>query len=341
MRSWMLFLLLIGVGTAGGLKLWRDRHPDNTHRESTPIEVAEVDATPAEEIAPSVDLDEAPTAPSSDPTVASTPNAAAPNEVDTPGGASAPAEGEARKNALALIEQAGKAQNPIEQARLFTQALKAGALDKAADEKCYADLLAANQRGLLNPRVMDLCAQVEVKKGDSLWAICNRSKKELGAGVTPGLVKLVNGLAKDSIYPGQKLKIPTAAVSIAVSKSRFRLQVFVGELLLRRFDVGTGKDDRTPEGEFTIATRLKDPPWYKPNVGPVPADSPENVLGTRWLGFAAKEGFPEAATFGIHGTRDDASIGTESSNGCVRMHNGEVEELFEWIAEGVKVTITR
>jgi lipoprotein-anchoring transpeptidase ErfK/SrfK len=71
----------------------------------------------------------------------------------------------------------------------------------------------------------------------------------------------------------------------------------------------------------------------------LPPDHPENILGTRWLGFAQKDGFPEAATFGIHGTKEDQTIGTESSNGCIRMHNGEVEELFEWVGAGTAVEI--
>jgi lipoprotein-anchoring transpeptidase ErfK/SrfK len=146
-------------------------------------------------------------------------------------------------------------------------------------------------------------------------------------------------MASNSIYPGANLKVPAQPLSICVKKSKFVLEVMLGNVMIRRYQVGTGKDNRTPEGKFTIATRLKDPHWYKPGVGKLSPDHPENILGTRWLGFAAKEGFPDAATFGIHGTKEDPTIGTEASAGCVRMHNADVEELFEWVAEGTSVEI--
>ncbi len=346
MRTWLVALLLIGVGTAGAMKMWRrDAEPPSSPTANKVDDAGreEVETSDAAD-APIVDGDELPEADAPQAIAAElessvTPIATPAKDEDRPGGAVTLAEGEARQKAASLVDQAAKSNNPIEQARLLTDALKSGALDRAADEKAYLALVEANQRGLLNPRIDDLCMRVEVKKGDSLWAICKRAEKEGHVTVTPGLVRLLNGLTGDNIYPGAKLKIPNVPVSIVVEKSKFRLDVFIGDLMLRRFQVGLGKNNKTPEGDFKIKTRLTDPMWIKPGVGPLPPENPENILGTRWLGFAEKEGFPEAATFGIHGTRDDDSIGTESSNGCVRMHNREVEELFEWISEGVVVTI--
>jgi hypothetical protein len=261
------------------------------------------------------------------------------SEVDRPGGSSTPADGEARRQALSFVEQASKSQSPVEQAKLLTQALRSGSLDKAIDEKAYQDLLEANKRGILSPRVSDLCMSVEVKSGDSLWAICRRVRSESQLRVEPGLIRLVNAMSSDAIRPGMKLKVPSVAVSILVEKRKFRLTVMLGDVMLRRYSVGLGKNNKTPEGDFTIASRLKNPTWNKPGSRPIPAGDPLNVLGTRWLGFGKKAGFDDADTFGIHGTTEDGSIGTEASEGCVRMHNAEVEELFEWIAEGVTVHI--
>ncbi len=336
MRIWMIVLFAVGIGTAGGLHWWRTRAPSVETDVAESPEVTD-DAMDEADVAPApIEMEDEPAALVEESATAAM---AAPPEVEVPGGATSETEAEARRNAAALVEQASKCERPVEQARLLTKALKSGALDRAADEKSYQALLDANRRGFLNPRVDDLCMRTEVLKGDSLWKICKRVEKEAGVRVAPGLIRAVNALASDAIYPGAKLKVPNVAVSILVEKHEFRLSVFVGDVLLKRYAVGLGANNRTPEGEFAIATRLKDPSWNKPGVGPIPPGDPENVLGTRWLGFAAKDGFPEAATFGIHGTRDDASIGTESSNGCVRMHNADVEELFEWIAEGVGVQI--
>lgn len=360
MRTWLLSLLLVGLVTAGGFKWWRARQPlidapdelvgeSNGDGESgddaAPVVLASVD--PGEDFSSkSVETASNPAASAvadvrPAPTANVTPVAAPASEREIPGGASSETEAEARRKATGLLDQASKATSPVEQAALLTQAIRSGSLDKADDEKAYAALLEANKRGLLNPRCDEAFMKIEVKKGDSLWSICKRIEKENHVRVTPGLLRLVNSMSSDSVYPGASLKVPNQALSIFVRKSKFKLEVLLGNVMLRRYSVGIGKDNRSPEGKFTIATRLKDPHWFKPGgaAGGLPPDHPENILGTRWLGFAAKDGFPEAATFGIHGTKEDQTIGTESSNGCIRMHNAEVEELFEWVGAGTAVEI--
>ena len=369
MRTWLVALLLLGIGTAGAMTFWRDRtlDPGNEAGDESaadPLgdgEVVEVFATEDAADAMVVDGEAGASAPvnssderaggpllevvggdegSGSPTPAPTASEKAePDEVDRQGGATVAAEGEARRHALSLVEQAARSTDAVEQARLLSQAVLCGALDPSSESKAYEALLDANRRGILNPRMPGLCSQVTVEKGESLWVICRKVAKDGNAGCTPGLIRLVNGMSSDHLRAGAKLKIPNVPVSVIVEKPRYRLSVMFGDVLLKRYQVGLGKDNKTPEGDFTIKTRLIDPPWFKPGVGEIAPDHPENVLGTRWLGFAEKDGFPEAATFGIHGTREDHSIGTQSSNGCVRMHNAEVEELFEWIGEGVKVTI--
>ena len=59
---------------------------------------------------------------------------------------------------------------------------------------------------------------------------------------------------------------------------------------------------------------------------------PENVLGTRWMGFD-KEGY------GIHGTVAPDKIGQQVTAGCIRMRNEEVEELYKILPRGAEVTI--
>ena len=41
----------------------------------------------------------------------------------------------------------------------------------------------------------------------------------------------------------------------------------------------------------------------------------------------------------IHGTTTPSSIGTYASHGCIRMHNAQVEELYEMVPVGAKVII--
>ncbi len=45
------------------------------------------------------------------------------------------------------------------------------------------------------------------------------------------------------------------------------------------------------------------------------------------------------ADYGIHGTTQPETVGTQSSAGCVRMRNEEVEELFTFLPRGTRVVI--
>ena len=99
----------------------------------------------------------------------------------------------------------------------------------------------------------------------------------------------------------------------------------------KSYPVATGANGSTPVGTFQIVNKLVNPVWYRQGVV-VPRDSPENILGTRWMGFDKKG-------YGIHGSTDPEGIGKQVTAGCVRMHNQDVEELFAMIPVGTEVTI--
>jgi lipoprotein-anchoring transpeptidase ErfK/SrfK len=151
-----------------------------------------------------------------------------------------------------------------------------------------------------------------------------------------GLIKLANQMSRDTIYMGQRLKIPSGPVHLLVDRSQYRLMVFAAGLYVKEYRVGLGKHALTPIGHFTIKTRLINPMWYKPGAPkPIPHGDPENILGTRWLGFK------ERPTIGIHGVRpsENDSIGKDLSAGCVRMVNEDVEDLFGLVPLGSTVEI--
>jgi lipoprotein-anchoring transpeptidase ErfK/SrfK len=99
--------------------------------------------------------------------------------------------------------------------------------------------------------------------------------------------------------------------------------------------VGTGKrEDLTPEGLFTITVKAENPYYRKKDI---PGGSPENPLGTRWIGFDA-EG-TDGRIYGLHGTNNPASIGYYVSEGCIRLQNEAIESLYHYIPIGTKILV--
>lgn len=108
------------------------------------------------------------------------------------------------------------------------------------------------------------------------------------------------------------------ALKIAIIKSARTLTLFQGNEPARSYPIAIGKPSTpTPVGNYVVATKI-------PNPG--------GVLGTRWLGL-------NYDAYGIHGTNRPWLIGRMVSNGCVRLHNAHVEELFSLVQIGTPVII--
>ncbi|WP_246944650.1 L,D-transpeptidase [Bacillus pinisoli] len=123
---------------------------------------------------------------------------------------------------------------------------------------------------------------------------------------------------------------------IIVNKNTHELAFFNKGELQQVYPVGTGLfDDFTPEGTFTITVKAKDPYYRRKNIM---GGSPENPLGSRWIGFDALE--TDGRTYGVHGTNNPSSIGKAVSQGCIRMHNEHVNQLFDLVPLGTKIFIT-
>ncbi|MBN2310770.1 MAG: L,D-transpeptidase family protein [Candidatus Hydrogenedentes bacterium] len=124
-------------------------------------------------------------------------------------------------------------------------------------------------------------------------------------------------------------------VYVSVDKSEFALTVYVHGRMVRRFPVGLGVDDSTPTGRYYVANKLSDPDWF--NGGDVvPAGDPRNPLGKRWMGLGNTAG---PTSYGIHPTTDPASVGCESSQGCIRLRPEDAETLFRLCPIGTPVQI--
>jgi lipoprotein-anchoring transpeptidase ErfK/SrfK len=97
----------------------------------------------------------------------------------------------------------------------------------------------------------------------------------------------------------------------------------------------------TPTGTFTVGAKRYEPVWHNPapdrwgadmpeRIGP----GPENPLGTRAINWN-KNGADTLIRF--HGTPNEDSIGEAASQGCVRMFNEDVEELYDLTSTGMVI----
>jgi len=166
----------------------------------------------------------------------------------------------------------------------------------------------------------------EVEPGDTLTNIAKKFK------TTVELIKVANSLKGDTIQAHAKLKVSKAKYRILVDKSQNLLTLLADNDVVKVYRVSTGENNCTPVGNFKIANKIVDPVWYTQKAI-VPAESPDNILGSRWLGF-------NLSGYGIHGTTSPDKIGQQATKGCVRMLNQDVEELYVIVPIGTEVTIT-
>jgi lipoprotein-anchoring transpeptidase ErfK/SrfK len=140
-----------------------------------------------------------------------------------------------------------------------------------------------------------------------------------------------------TLIPAKRTRANFGSI-IVIHRLSNRLYLFKGMRPWRSFPVATGQAIYpTPDGDWKIVDKQRDPWWYPPNSSwakgahPIPP-GPWNPLGTRWMGL-------DAPGVGIHGTPDDYSIGYSASHGCIRMHVPEAEWLFDHVSVGTRVYI--
>lgn len=174
-----------------------------------------------------------------------------------------------------------------------------------------------------------------IQDGDSLIKIAKKFKTTVEA------IQKSNGMEPSNpiIFPGKTLYIYTGEWTVKVKKDKFQLYLYDGKSIFKIYKIGIGRQDRTPSGDFIISTKQKEPIWYNEGRA-IPYGSKENVLGTRWMALKPiGETNTNLRGYGIHGTWEPDTVGTKASNGCIRMKNEDVNELFSILPYRTKVTI--
>ena len=193
-------------------------------------------------------------------------------------------------------------------------------------EQAEQDLYTLNMKILFSNMQTPKTVVHEVVVGDTLGKISKQYN------VTMDMIKVPNGITSDVVRVGQKLRIWTGKFTVNVNKSQNVLMLKSDEDILKVYNVSTGVNNSTPIGTFKIVNKIENPVWYKDTGAVIPPESPDNALGSRWLGFDMKG-------YGIHGTLQPDKIGQQVTAGCVRMRNPDVEELYRILPYGTEVVI--
>ncbi|MEM1010628.1 MAG: L,D-transpeptidase family protein [Planctomycetota bacterium] len=248
--------------------------------------------------------------------------------------------GDFMADAKALVD-AGKL---LEARSLLNQALQSGTTDSDTTDEIKERLQLLNRVIVFTPskRFRDDPFQGEhvVQSGDLLSKIARPHK------VPYGFLARINGVRADRIRLGQSLKTIQGPLHAEVSKSNFVMDVYLGGLpgqsgsmYLTSFPVGLGADSSTPTGtwEVTRGSKLVNPEWTNPRTNEVYSrDDPENPLGERWIGLTGIAGDALGQpSYGIHGTIEPETIGTNASMGCIRLGDDDVAMVYDMLLEGL------
>ena len=120
---------------------------------------------------------------------------------------------------------------------------------------------------------------------------------------------------------------------IVINSASRLLTLYEGDKKISMYPLGLGKvSTPTPTGYYKILEKAINPSWIDPSDPEYEIPSgPSNPLGYRWMQIHGN--------YGIHGTNRPDSIGYYVSNGCIRMLEKDVEELYDKVEVNTPVEI--
>lgn len=148
------------------------------------------------------------------------------------------------------------------------------------------------------------------------------------------LLAKINGIDDpQSLRPGERLKVVRGPFAAVVSLEKREMAVLLSDgSYAGRFKIGIGVDQPPREGVFAVSDKATDP-VYRGRDRAIPPHDPNNPLGARWIGLGSE--------LGIHGTNRPESIGRTDLPGSISLDPRDIEDVFDILSVGSKVTIRR
>jgi hypothetical protein len=135
-------------------------------------------------------------------------------------------------------------------------------------------------------------------------------------------------LAKPEVV---NVELGYAPGTVVIVNSERKIYYVTGANKAIRYGVAVGKAAELWTGRTFVSDKKFDPKWIPVDGSdPVEGGAPDNPLGKRAL-------YLDWSLLRIHGTPSRGSIGSAVSNGCVRMLNEDVIDLFERVHVGAPV----
>ncbi len=176
-----------------------------------------------------------------------------------------------------------------------------------------------------------LCDRYLVQSGDHLERIGKNND------VPYQLLMKVNGIRKaSSLQAGVQIKVVNGPFRAVVKRSALTMDLYLRNTYVRTYEVGLGRPGQeTPTGEWLVGERLVRPKYTDPDSGAVILpDDPEYPVGPYYIKLKGLSGEAMGREgFAIHGTHKPAEIGMNTSSGCIRLRNNEVEEVYGLLSE--------
>ena len=217
---------------------------------------------------------------------------------------------------------------------LLNQALQ-GPIGAAEAAEVRRILSEVNARLVFSPAVAEgdpLAEAYVVQPGDVLSNIAPKFEVPWRF-----LSRINNDLEPRRLQIGQRLKVVRGPFHMVVHKDAFRADLYLQDMYVRSFDVGLGAHGSTPLGSFIVKkhSKLTNPEWVNPRTGErYNAEDPENPLGERWIGLRGTDENTELLRgYGLHGTIEPESIGTQASMGCIRFLPDDIAMIFDLMSE--------
>lgn len=251
----------------------------------------------------------------------------------------AEANGLTGSRVLAFLQDAQKSidEDKIIAARdTLNEAINMG-MDTALREQVKAQMASLADKWLFGRTVYfgdNLCSTYKVQPGDMLSNIAKKYKVPYQF-----LMRINNIQSEKSLRAGQVIKTVNGPFYAIVYRSSFMMDLYLQNTYVKTYKVGLGKEGyETPPGLWRakVGGKLIKPTWTDPETGKTyHANDPDYPLGSGWIELEGIDNRTRSITgIAFHGTKDESTIGTKSSRGCIRLYNGELVELYDMFEPG-------